>query len=234
MGSVFGKETVAEPVYQVVLERAGQNIQTSYEIRRYHQRFAAEVMYSTNDDDVGSPFRALARYIGVFGTPENDNQQPISMTAPVVMQRQEKEQLQQQQEQQHQLQSTDKVNGKGHKVMKFILPAELDSMEKIPKPTNPNVQIEAIPPQVGVVHRFSGVLSESKNQEVAAALAEQLTLDGVDRMSKDFVLGHYQFWGYNPPFTLPMFRRNEIWVELTDQEVQQLLDKFNVPISNNS
>lgn len=196
---------------------------TSYEIRRYNERFAAEVRYN-GKEDVGSPFRALARYIGVFGTPENNGQQPISMTAPVVMQEKEK--------QQQQSTATDKPTEEGHKIMKFILPAELDSMEKIPKPTNPNVQIEAIPSQVGVVHRFSGFWSDKINQQVAAALAEQLTLDGVDRMSKDFVLGHYQFWGYNPPFTLPMFRRNEIWIELTDKEVQHLMDKFNGPTSN--
>jgi hypothetical protein len=223
MGSIIGKENVAEPVFQVLLQRAGQTVKTSYEIRRYNERFAAEVRYQAKED-VGSPFRALARYIGVFGSPENNGQQPISMTAPVVMQNQ----------QQQQSIARDDPNGDddGHKVMKFILPAELDSMEKIPKPTNPNVQIEAIPSQVGVVHRFSGFWSDEKNQKVAVALAEQLTMDGIDRMSKDFAMQHYEFWGYNPPFTLPMFRRNEIWIELTEKDVQQLLDKFNVPTTN--
>ena len=36
----------------------------------------------------------------------------------------------------------------------------------------------------------------------------------------------YEFWGYNPPFTLPMFRRNEIWIQLDTDQVDYLINKF--------
>lgn len=224
MGSVFGKETVAEPAFEVLLERAGRHVKTSYELRKYGERFAAEVHYGT-DEDTGTPFRALARYIGVFGTPENEGQQPISMTAPVVMENEGSK-----------IEMTapvvTEISDDGRKIMKFMLPAEFDEMSKIPKPTNPDIHIEEIPPQTGVVHRFSGSISEATNREMAAALAVQLTADGLDSMSVDYVLGHYQYWGYNPPFTLPMFRRNEIWVELSEEQVQQLINKFDPATAN--
>jgi len=226
MGSVFGKETVAEPAFDVLMERVDHNVKTAYELRQYGERFAAEVQYKA-EDEMGSPFRALARYIGVFGTPENEGKTPISMTAPVVME-ENKEGTKMAMTAPVVMESNDE----GSKTMKFILPAEYDEMSKIPKPTNPDVHIQEIPPQVGAVHRFSGSLSEATNRQVAAQLAEQLTADGLDRMSIEYVLDHYQYWGYNPPFTLPMFRRNEIWVELSDAEAKQLVDKFDPATAN--
>ena len=84
MGMVFGKQTVAEPVFDSLLNRTKHVDHATYEIRKYGERYAAEVKYS-DVDDMNSPFRALAQYIGVFGTPENEGNKAISMTAPVVI-----------------------------------------------------------------------------------------------------------------------------------------------------
>lgn len=226
MGSVFGKQTVAEPAFDVILQRTGNHVKTSYELRKYGERFAAEVHYG-DDDDMGSPFRTLAKYIGVFGEPENEGKESISMTAPVVMEENNSG---------TKIDMTAPVvtekNDDGQKTMKFILPAEYDDMSKIPKPTNSQVHIDEIPPQTGAVHRFSGSWSEATNREIVADLAQQLTADGLEHMSVDYALDHYQFWGYNPPFTLPMFRRNEIWVELTPEQVQHLTANFDATTAN--
>ena len=37
---------------------------------------------------------------------------------------------------------------------------------------------------------------------------------------------NFQFWGYNPPFTLPHFRRNEVWVKLNYEQVSYLKEKY--------
>ena len=124
------------------------------------------------------------------------------------------------------------INNKGGKKMKFFLPAEYDTLEKIPKPTNPDVKILEVPPAVGIVHRYSGSLTEKLHDEKALALSAQLREDGVDRMTEGYVLQHYQFWGYNPPFTLPMFRRNEVWLELTREEVEILQEKVKEEATN--
>jgi hypothetical protein len=226
MGSVIGKETVAEPVFEILLNGASRHMKTTYDIRKYGERFAAEVAYS-NPGDTGSPFRALAGYIGVFGTAANEGGQKISMTAPVVMEGGTGTPIAMAAPV-----VTENNADNGEKKMKFVLPAEYDDMSKIPKPTNPAIHITKIPPQVGAVHRYAGSMSETVNRQMAASLADQLMADGVEGISEDYVLQHYQFWGYNPPFCLPMFRRNEVWVELTQSQVDHLLNKFQSDASN--
>merc|ERR1712157_583634 len=62
-------------------------VQTTYQIREYGTRFVAEVEYAGGDNNTGKPFRALAKYIGVFGEAENEGSEAMAMTAPVAMER---------------------------------------------------------------------------------------------------------------------------------------------------
>ena len=227
MGTIFGKQSVAEPAFDVLFTRTtgGQGSQLPYEIRKYGTRFAAQVSYTpSKDNDDGSPFGLLAKYIGVFGTPENEGETSISMTAPVVKQQSKggggtpiamtapvvKT-------------TSNKDEGDGHKqIMQFILPAEYTSLDQIPKPSNPAVTIQQIPPAVGAVHRYSGSFDDQRAASTAQSLAQQLEADGVKVGDETWVAQHYQFWGYNPPFTLPPFRRNEVWLPLTPEQVDRL------------
>eukprot|EP00581_Thalassiosira_minuscula_P029820 CAMPEP_0183777996 /NCGR_PEP_ID=MMETSP0739-20130205/50411_1 /TAXON_ID=385413 /ORGANISM="Thalassiosira miniscula, Strain CCMP1093" /LENGTH=269 /DNA_ID=CAMNT_0026020259 /DNA_START=18 /DNA_END=824 /DNA_ORIENTATION=- len=228
MGSVFGKESVKEPPFEVIFER--KDVQTTYELRKYGERFAATVTYtSKTDEDTGSPFGTLARYIGVFGTPENEGSTSIAMTAPVVMEQGNNDNAQKPES----IAMTAPVvmentqeDGKSMKKMMFMLPAEYDDMSKIPKPTNPAVHIEEIPSEFGVVHRYNGKYTDVNNRNVAKELGAQLMLDGLEGITEDYVMEHFQFWGYNPPFTLPYFRRNEVWLKLNDDQVTYLKEKF--------
>ena len=222
---------MAEPSFEVIYKHPSA---LSYEIRRYGQRFAAQVSYNDlmkeadgdkkeGEDPNRSPFSVLAKYIGVFGTPENESQQSISMTAPVVKDGQGEP---------VKIAMTAPVvmDNKHNKAsqngmtMAFILPAEYDSITKIPKPTNPAVHIKELPPAVGAVHVYSGSHSDELCGGKAEALAAQLRSDGLEEITNEYALERYQFWGYNPPFTLPMFRRNEVWIELTENQVKQLVN----------
>jgi hypothetical protein len=218
MGMVFGKSSVAEPSFKVLYTHSKS---FEYEIRKYGERYAAEATYKDGDD---SPFGILAKYIGVFGNPENEGNEAISMTAPVVMQNKATAIAMTAPV----IQTEDQA---GQKTMQFILPEEYDSLYKIPKPTNPAVIIKAIPAQVGAVHRFSGTHSEEGDRKIATEFAAQLQKDGVD-VSVDHVLQNYQFWAFNPPFTIPMLRRNEIWVELSTGQVETLLKGFSPEEAN--
>lgn len=60
MGIVFGVSGAEEPKYDVLKH-------IPYEIRIYKACFVAE----TTANDMNEAFQKLARYIGVFGDPEN-------------------------------------------------------------------------------------------------------------------------------------------------------------------
>lgn len=221
MGTVFGRESVAEPPYSVLLSR--QAVECPYEIRKYSERVAIEASYPTGADgesNDGTPFMMLARYIGVVGAPENEGAESISMTAPVVIERKEAigggTPI-------SMTAPVVKSNEGGVKKMQFILPTKFDEVSKAPKPTNPGVQVKKLPASVGVVHRFNGNFSEERSRTMAMGLAKQLREDGLD-MSDEDVLGKFQFWGYNPPFTIPYFRRNEVWVPMSQQQVSRLVN----------
>mmetsp|Transcript_20717 Transcript_20717/g.24702 ORF Transcript_20717/g.24702 Transcript_20717/m.24702 type:complete len:224 (-) Transcript_20717:281-952(-) len=219
MGAVIGKESAAEPPFRILLDRTSTPV--AYEIRKYGERFAAETAYT--DASANSPFRALARYIGVFGAAENDGAQPMAMTAPVVLQNKKRI-------------TTDSTafdgiaDGEHQKIMKFMLPAEYDTLTKIPTPSNSAVSITKLPPSVGAVHRYSGKANDVGNRVLAKALGDALVEDGVSGITEDYVMNNFEYWGYNPPFTLPWFRRNEVWVELSQEQVDELTNKH-LPLS---
>mmetsp|Transcript_1664 Transcript_1664/g.2473 ORF Transcript_1664/g.2473 Transcript_1664/m.2473 type:complete len:222 (-) Transcript_1664:34-699(-) len=221
MGIVFGKTGVVEPSFDLLLSRSASNL--PYEIRRYGNRYACETQISMNGKDGNSGgFRALAGYIGVGGAPKNDGGVSVAMTAPVV---------------------TEKAGGGtpiamtapvvmensgDSKKMQFILPAEYDSLDKIPKPTSPNVKITEVPAATGAVHTFSGSCDDQKAQVHIKKLVEQLKNDGVDLDEKK-AIDEFSLWQYHPPFTLPFCRRNEVWLDLSPEQVDDLLKKYKEP-----
>merc|ERR1712210_142860 len=166
-----------------------------------------------------NPFMKLAGYIGVGGAPQNEGANKIAMTAPVAMKQ------------------SDEVKGQpiamtapvtmgndaasGNKVMQFILPSAMDDMSKIPKPTSSDVTVKEIPAEVGAVVRYSGSFNEENHKAKAKEFAKQLKEDGLD-MDEEAFMEKHQVWGYNPPWTIPSLRRNEIWIELTDEQVAKL------------
>lgn len=224
MGMVLGKIDVSEPTYKVLMTRNSSSIKIPYEIRSYGTRFAVEAEY-TRGDQTRTPFQILAKYIGVFGDPHNEGKASIPMTAPVVM-------------------DTVKQESKGtvidmtapvvmgekdsKQIMQFILPSSYNSLAEVPKPTNANVKVKELPPAVGAVYRYSGRYNDESNQLKAEELADQLIVDGCIKQTKDDMMGNFQFWGYNPPFTVPFLRRNEIWIPLSKIEVDCLLQHFPV------
>ena len=219
---VFGKVDVAEPAFDILLQRSASVV--PYEIRSYGKRFAIEASY-TGKDEQKTPFMMLAGYIGVVGKPQNEGSTEIAMTAPVVMEsRKTKE---------NQgtaiamtapvvMHNDEKV---GSKTMQFILPAEYDEMSKIPKPTKAGVVVKELAPEYGAVHRYSGTFNDEKNKKKALELGKQLVEDGLS-MRDEEILEKFQFWGFNPPFTIPFLRRNEIFISLSKKQVDDLVKKF--------
>ena len=180
---------VEKPDYKVI--QSEQNI----EIRQYEPMIIAEVeVEGKREDAIGDGFRLLADYI--FGN--NTVQQVISMTAPV-----------QQKENQNiamtapvQQQST----GKSWR-MSFVMPSKY-SMDSLPVPNNNRVRLKEILTKKFVVIEFSGTnsnenVTEHENQLMNYIEANQIKINGSPK---------YAF--YNPPWSLPFLRRNEVMIEI--------------------
>ena len=197
---IGGGITVEQMPFQLV--RREEN----FEIRDYEQVVVAETA-----DDGNSGFRTLARYIGVFGTPENrvrgtDSDptnpskmapminQTIAMTAPVLNER---------------IDMTSPVlsSNTGRSTMAFVLPKEYKTVDSAPIPTNKNVRLRQLPKRKCAVMQFTWNVNEKQGEEKAKTFIKSLREMG-------YVTGNWQLARYNPPFTIPFLRTNEIIVEL--------------------
>ena len=184
---------VEKPDYKVI--QSEQNI----EIRQYEPMIIAEVeVDGKREDAIGDGFRLLADYI--FGN--NTVQQVISMTAPV----QQKENQKIAMTAPVQQQST----GKSWR-MSFVMPSKY-SMDSLPVPNNNRVRLKEILTKKFVVIEFSGTnsnenVTKHENQLMNYIEANQIKINGSPK---------YAF--YNAPWTLPFLRRNEVMIEINQQQ----------------
>lgn len=155
-----------------------------YEIRKYPPCVVAQVTYNPSQfkGNKDGGFMILANYIGALGNPQNKKPETIAMTAPVVT----------------------KSGDEDVMVMEFMLPDKYKKAEEAPEPVDERVVIrEEKERKYGVV-KFSGSATEEVVKERVGKLREGLERDGV-KVVGEFLLGRF-----NPPWTLPMFKTNEV------------------------
>jgi len=191
--SVFGIRSGTEEPAHGLVERLGD-----VEIRRYAPRTAAETTVSGDAYSArGEGFRRLAGYI--FGG--NQGRVRIDMTAPVAQSGAPAGER---------IAMTAPVaqapDAEGW-VIRFFLPAGLADA---PTPNDGRVRIVPVPAETVAVLRFSGLASDAA---IAAQRATLLaTLAGTRwRPAADPVT-----WFYDPPWTLPPLRRNEVAVPVAE------------------
>jgi hypothetical protein len=168
------------------------------EYRQYEPYLVSETVIQSTDDynDAGNEgFRRLFKYI----TGSNERQAKIAMTAPVAQTpRSEK------------IAMTAPVqqgeSAEGWRVA-FMLPTEY-TLDTAPVPTDERVQIKAMPGRLMAVLRYSGRWTESNFSNKQSALRDAIAGESIDK------LGEFQSAFYNPPYTLPFMRRNEVMVEV--------------------
>ncbi|CAH9068064.1 unnamed protein product [Cuscuta europaea] len=195
MGLFLGKILVETPKYDVIQSAA------DYEIRKYPASVIAEVTYDPTrfkgNKDGG--FALLANYIGAFGSPQNAKPEKIEMTAPVITKESEKIEMT--------APVVTKGGGEGKSVtMQFILPAKYTRADEAPKPLDERVVIREEGERKFAVVRFSGRTTDSVVQEKVESLKKCLERDGYR------VIGDFELARYNPPWTLPPLRTNEIMI----------------------
>lgn len=196
---------IEEPTFEVVRKEGAM------EIRKYAPFIVAQTWVQGDMDEASSRgFRLIADYI--FGNnvavgertaakiamtapvtmaPEAASQK-IAMTAPVTMAQQ----------------AAASAPGASQRWrVHFVMPRQY-TLATLPKPNNQEVQLEEVPAKWFAVLRYSGMNTNARVQQrneeaVAWVVAQKLT-----------PLGPPQLARYDPPWTLPPFRRNEVLVEI--------------------
>lgn len=181
---------VEQPKYVVV------ESEQSIEIRDYPAMIVAEAnVTGARDKAIGEGFRIIAEYI--FGN--NLSSKKVAMTAPVTQQASEKISMT--------APVTQQGGGDSWQV-RFIMPANY-TMETLPKPKNSAVQLKEVASKRFAVIRFSGLAGEESLKRQTALLTKFVSARKLTAVSAPT----YAF--YNPPWTLPFLRRNEVMIEVT-------------------
>ena len=95
----------------------------------------------------------------------------------------------------------------GEKEMAFMMPAEY-ALKDLPQPEDQRVSFREAPAYTAAVIQFSGWASAEKADENWQQLQRFLIAEGID------ITGEPTLNQYNPPWTLPFMRRNEIIVPI--------------------
>lgn len=165
------------------------------ELRDYAPMIVAEAEVSgERAQAINQGFRIIADYI--FGN--NAAAQKVAMTAPVIQQQSEK------------IAMTAPVMQESRGDVwnvRFVMPASY-TLETLPKPNNPAVKLKEVKGRRFAVIRFSGGSGEENLKKHQHALLEFISAQKLSALSEPT----YAF--YNPPWTLPFLRRNEVMVEI--------------------
>jgi len=198
----------------------------TWEIRKYPPRVGVSTSCPRRDDmkRPDDMFMKLARYIGVFSSPENTKVDSIAMTTPVVTSKETTQQVAMTTPVVVSSNGADEKNDASNEVMKFILPSKYQTPEEAPVPNDPDVKIFAVPSKLVAASTFSGSHhgDSNKMKEEYLKLKEKF-------LEKGYVeTGPYEGHYFNPPYALPFLRRNDICVpvRLEKQESKKRVSDF--------
>ena len=178
-----------EPSYRVILQAE------PFEIREYAPLIVAQVEVPGDLSEASSTgFRLIANYIFGNNIAVRDGgvnlaepaPEKIAMTVPVI------------------------AEGKGDQktwLIQFVMPKQY-TMDTLPKPNNPQVKLLAIGPQKLAVIRFTGFVGDDKVQAKTAELIAWI------KSRNALPLGNPRLARYNPPWSIPWMRRNEILIPI--------------------
>lgn len=197
-----------QPPYEVV-GRVGEA-----EIRRYAPQIAAETLVDGPVESARNEgFRRVAGYI--FG--DNTTKASVAMTSPVVQSREAAGGsqsiamtapfVQSRAARSETVSMTSPVvqraAGAETWSIQFIMPSRY-TLATLPQPNDPRVRLVESPARTFAVVRFSGL-----GHQEAVAKHEQV-LDAALAGSSWRASGEAVTWYYDPPWTLPFLRRNEV------------------------
>jgi len=192
--SLFGVHSEENPKYEVLQKTE------AVEVRRYSSYLVAKTSVKGEFKEAQSQaFRILAGYI--FGA--NQKKEKVSMTSPVFQGSGES--------------GSEKISMtapvmqslRGDEwTMSFMMPSKYQ-LADLPSPEDKRIQFAEVPPKIFAVIQFSGLGRKSQIDE------KILELEGwLKSQPKWKAQAAPVYAGYDPPWTLPPFRRNEVMIEV--------------------
>ena len=196
-GIIILAALLAGPIMSNVEQAKYDVIEThgAIELRDYDPMIVAVVTVpGDREKAIGDGFRLIADYI--FGN--NISSRKVPMTAPVIQQLTEE------------IAMTAPVTQQaveGFWDVQFVMPYEY-TMQTLPKPNNPDVHLKQISGQRFAVIRFSGLARANSLAAHTKELEAFILENNLQTVSEPT----YAF--FNPPWTLPLLRRNEVMIEI--------------------
>ena len=186
-----------EPKYTVI-EQSGE-----FELRTYSPKIVAETLVSGSMDKASSAgFKLIANYIFGNNTSRAGGNEKISMTAPVTIEPKTEEPKSEKISMTAPV-SMEQVDGQWR--VHFVMPSQY-TLDTLPQPNNSAVTLREVPTSNYAVIRFSGLAGVDKTATKTADLMAWLDSKGITPIGKP------ELARYNPPWTLPFLRRNEVMV----------------------
>ena len=206
-----------EPAFEL-LAKDGQD--GELQLRRYGAVIVAETLVEGDREAASTKgFKLIADYI--FGNnqaagpatraPDSQPSEKIAMTAPVVA-----EPVQSSQKIAMTAPVTaEPVGGAAQPSLTdaqqwrihFVMPSEY-TLATLPRPNNAAVQLRELPPTVFAVVSYSGLNTQARVQQKTDELQRWIASRNLQP------LGTPQLARYDPPWTLPMWRRNEVQIQV--------------------
>lgn len=190
-----------ETVEFKVLSRRDQ-----YEIREVEPYFVAETTMPAKSgfdfNGASRSFNVLAEYL--FG--KNTTKEKMEMTTPVLTTKNQSGGVKMDMTTPV---LTTKMEEQDKWKMSFVMPSKYGA--NLPLPKDSSVRIKEVPRKIVAVVSFSGFVNDEEVRQRELKLREALKRDGQFKIKQGTSVEVAQ---YNPPFTLPFQRRNEIALEV--------------------
>ena len=192
--SVFGIRGTEQAAYSVIEQ------QDQFELRAYEPLVIAQTFVDSDFDQAGKiAFGRLFGYISGDNTATSE----IAMTAPVMA-------LQPDSEAGETISMTAPVtaekSSRGWRFA-FVLPAGY-RLDNAPTPTSEEVTLATVPARRVAVKRYSGWWNEASYRENLQLLQDWMRQNKLEADSQP------RYAGYDPPWTLPFLRRNEVMIDI--------------------
>lgn len=195
---------IEEPKYEII-QKDG-----AFEIRKYTPILIAETIVEGDMDEASNKgFRLIADFIfGNNQAVDSNTNRKIDMTAPVTVEpMSQKIAMTAPVTVEPQFSDANMQAAKKWRIH-FVMPSQY-TLANIPKPKNDAITLKEIPSKYFLVHSYSWLNTLSRVQTKTDETLEWANRKGLK------VIGAPQLSRYDPPWTLPMFKRNEIMLELT-------------------